>query len=31
MSPHERWYHYPEGQDESTDDAVIEREEFEKV
>jgi hypothetical protein len=31
MSPHESWYHYPDGQDESTDDAVIEREALEKV
>ena len=29
MSPHESWYHYPDGQDESTDDAEIEREETE--
>ena len=29
MSPHESWYHYPDGQDESTDDAEIEREEIE--
>jgi hypothetical protein len=29
MSPHESWYHYPDGQTESTDDAEIEREELE--
>jgi hypothetical protein len=27
MSPHESWYHYPDGQDESTDE--VEREELE--
>jgi hypothetical protein len=31
MSPHENWYHYPDGQDESADDAVIEQEELAKV
>ena len=29
MSPHESWYHYPDGQDESTDAEKIEREELE--
>jgi hypothetical protein len=29
MSPHESWYHYPDGQGESTDDEQIEREELE--
>jgi hypothetical protein len=29
MSPHESWYHYPDGQDESTDEQEIEREEIE--
>jgi len=29
MSPHESWYHYPEGHDESTDETEIEREEIE--
>jgi hypothetical protein len=28
-SPHESWYHYPDGQDESTDEQEIEREEIE--
>ena len=28
-SPHESWYHYPDGQDESTDDEKVEREELE--
>jgi len=28
-SPHESWYHYPDGQDESTDETEIEREEIE--
>jgi hypothetical protein len=29
MSPHESWYHYPDGQDDSVDDAEIEHEELE--
>jgi hypothetical protein len=29
MSPHESWYHYPEGHEESGDDAESEREELE--
>jgi hypothetical protein len=28
-SPHEHWYHYPDGQDESADDEKVEREELE--
>jgi hypothetical protein len=27
MSPHESWYHYPDGKEESTDE--VEREELE--
>jgi hypothetical protein len=29
LSPHESWYHYPDGQNESTGDDEIEREEIE--
>lgn len=29
MSPHESWYHYPDGEDESTDDVELEHEELE--
>ena len=29
MSPHESWYHYPDGEDESTDEAVLEHEALE--
>jgi len=29
MSPHESWYHYPDGQDESTDEKELVREEIE--
>jgi hypothetical protein len=29
MSPHESWYHYPDGREEPADDAIIEREELE--
>jgi hypothetical protein len=29
MSPHESWYHYPDGQDDSRDEKEIEREEIE--
>jgi hypothetical protein len=29
MSLHESWYHYPDGEAQSTDDAEVEREEIE--
>jgi hypothetical protein len=29
MSPHESWYHYPDGQQNSTDNDEIERKELE--
>ena len=29
VSPHESWYHYPDGEHESADDEVVEREELE--